>query len=353
MEKLSFDQARELAWRKNWAGIWTILECCSFGYQYTDNLKNVFSVGLEKVLFSFEKGNSANYIADEYLEAFGKTVAAQMQANPKMAETYARAIVHTANAVLDFIAMQPVTLSDESYGQLWSLLDEYLAVNFPMKKVVDFLPAETLETVLPLLEEARIYGEPVYAKSSAFVRRYAEQIAAREKINVDLLLCVSAQELERYIEKGVLPSVSELEERYTYSLILSSGKNSIIVSGEKARKMNADLLNAVQLEELRGKSAYPGKVRGRVRVVLNPSEIENLEKGTVLVTGMTRPEYLHLFKDAVAVITDAGGVLSHAAITARELKKPCIIGTERATSVLHDGDMVEVDAGAGTVRIID
>ena len=68
---------------------------------------------------------------------------------------------------------------------------------------------------------------------------------------------------------------------------------------------------------------------------------------------MTRPEYLHLFREAVGVVTDAGGILSHAAITARELKIPCIIGTEIATKVLHDGDLVEVNAEQGIVRILE
>ena len=73
-------------------------------------------------------------------------------------------------------------------------------------------------------------------------------------------------------------------------------------------------------------------------------------ENTILVTGMTRPEYLHLFKKAAAVVTDAGGILCHAAITAREMKKPTIVGTETATKVFKDGDLVEVDADKGVVR---
>jgi pyruvate,water dikinase len=70
----------------------------------------------------------------------------------------------------------------------------------------------------------------------------------------------------------------------------------------------------------------------------------NFIEGDILVTGMTRPEYLPFVKKCSAFITDAGGMLSHAAITARELHKPCIIGTEIATKILKDGDLIEVDA---------
>ncbi|MDD1444202.1 PEP-utilizing enzyme, partial [Dolichospermum sp. ST_sed3] len=66
---------------------------------------------------------------------------------------------------------------------------------------------------------------------------------------------------------------------------------------------------------------------------------------------MTRPDFVPLMKKAGAVVTDAGGILSHAAIVSRELNKPCIIGTEVATNILKDGDIVEVDADKGIVRI--
>lgn len=67
---------------------------------------------------------------------------------------------------------------------------------------------------------------------------------------------------------------------------------------------------------------------------------------------MTSPWYLPAMKKATAIVTDEGGITCHAAIVSRELKKPCIIGTKIATKVLKDGDLVEVDANKGIVRII-
>ena len=66
---------------------------------------------------------------------------------------------------------------------------------------------------------------------------------------------------------------------------------------------------------------------------------------------MTRPEFAPAMKNAVAVITDEGGITCHAAIVSRELKVPCVIGTKIATKILHDGDEVEVKADHGLVRI--
>ena len=67
---------------------------------------------------------------------------------------------------------------------------------------------------------------------------------------------------------------------------------------------------------------------------------------------MTRPEFVHLMRTAKGIITDEGGIACHAAIVSRELGKPCIIGTKIATKVLKDGDLVEVDANKGIVKIL-
>jgi len=104
-------------------------------------------------------------------------------------------------------------------------------------------------------------------------------------------------------------------------------------------------------EEIRGAVASTGHASGRVRIMLDPEAAE-FTAGDILVCDMTDVRYLPYMKDAGAIITDRGSILSHAAIVSRELGKPCIIGTKVATQVLRDGDEVEVDAERGVVRIV-
>ncbi|MFA6428441.1 MAG: PEP/pyruvate-binding domain-containing protein [Candidatus Buchananbacteria bacterium] len=104
---------------------------------------------------------------------------------------------------------------------------------------------------------------------------------------------------------------------------------------------------------IKGEGASAGQARGKIKIILKKMEFDNFKTGEILVTGMTRPEFVPLMKKAVAVITDEGGITSHAAIISRELGIPCVIGTKIATKVLHDGDLVEVDGGKGIVRIIN
>ena len=81
-------------------------------------------------------------------------------------------------------------------------------------------------------------------------------------------------------------------------------------------------------------------------------EISKIQKGDVLVAPMTSPDYVPIMTKAKAIITNEGGITCHAAIVSREMGIPCIIGTEVATSALKDGDIVEVDAINGIIKII-
>jgi len=105
--------------------------------------------------------------------------------------------------------------------------------------------------------------------------------------------------------------------------------------------------------EIKGAIAFNGIIRGIARIIIFPKDQDRLKKGEILVTSMTTPDYLPSMNKAAAFITDEGGITCHAAIVAREMKKPCIIGTKIATKIIKDGDLVEVDANNGVVKILN
>ena len=100
---------------------------------------------------------------------------------------------------------------------------------------------------------------------------------------------------------------------------------------------------------LHGLGASPGTATGTVRVLSSPDEGDKLRQGEILVTTMTAPDWVPLMRRAAAIITDAGGMTSHAAIVSRELGIPCVVGTRDATTVLKDGVAITVNAREGTV----
>lgn len=100
---------------------------------------------------------------------------------------------------------------------------------------------------------------------------------------------------------------------------------------------------------LRGLGVGRGRASGRVRILRSPKEGKQLIDGEVLVAEMTSPDWVPTLRRASALVTDAGGTTCHAAIVSRELGIPGIVGTRVATTELHDGDLVTVEAASGEV----
>ncbi len=157
--------------------------------------------------------------------------------------------------------------------------------------------------------------------------------------------------------------IEELEElkknpdnfakRFESSALINGYANSTseVITDPEAHSIIQKFKTAKGDQELRGMVASSGKVKGIVRVILREHAFKRFQDGDVLVTTMTRPEFVPLMKRAKAVITDEGGLTCHAAIISRELGLPCIVGTKNATEILHDGDTVEVNANHGIIRM--
>ena len=101
--------------------------------------------------------------------------------------------------------------------------------------------------------------------------------------------------------------------------------------------------------ELKGLGASPGVASGKARLILNPGELGRVQSGEILVTRMTTPDYVPAMMRAAGVVTDEGGMTSHAAIVSRELGVPCVVGTGRATKALSQDLLLTVDGTKGLV----
>lgn len=157
------------------------------------------------------------------------------------------------------------------------------------------------------------------------------------------------------IRSGKVPKKSELEKRDKRYFF---GNNHLLVSLSKSSMEKEFKIQFAKetvdssIREIKGDTAQKGVTKGRVKRVMGHKQINEIKEGEILVSPMTLPDFLPAMKKAAAIVTDEGGVVCHAAIVARELKKPCITGTKTATQVLKDGDLVEVDANQGVVRIL-
>lgn len=151
---------------------------------------------------------------------------------------------------------------------------------------------------------------------------------------------------------GKVPK-EELGKRRNFSIVACiDGKEKLYVGTEAQKFIDENNLAVVSTKEgeLRGHCACAGKVIGTVKILNTASEMGKVKKGDILVASQTNPNFLPAMERAAAFVTDAGGLTCHAAIVAREMRKPCVVGTRSATKTFKDGDLVEVDATAGTVR---
>jgi phosphoenolpyruvate synthase/pyruvate phosphate dikinase len=182
------------------------------------------------------------------------------------------------------------------------------------------------------------------------------EIAKRMSADKHLLTFATHEEIPDIFSGAI--STDILQPRLNGTGIYVDEKGTVqMISPEDAKKywsVYVDTKQEKNISEFKGIVASKGNgpVRGRVKIVLDPHGEVDFTEGDVLVATMTTPEFIFVMKKAVAIITDAGGLTSHAAIVSRELGVPCLVGTKIATRVLHDGDLVEVDASDGTVKII-
>ena len=180
-----------------------------------------------------------------------------------------------------------------------------------------------------------------------FLCVFLEEIGKRKGISLEDMKYVLPYEIENVDKK-------QIHERQKAVLILVLQDSDKIYTGKEAIEGYNKMYPSAGLDktEIRGRPACMGITKGHVKIVLGEKDFHKLKENDILVTSMTRPEFVPLMSKSAAIVTDEGGITCHAAIVAREMDKPCIIGTDMATKTLKDGDLVEVDANNGVVKIL-
>lgn len=216
---------------------------------------------------------------------------------------------------------------DSLYQKLFRLLEELL-----------FIKAHRMDALFRSYEAS----QPLLAK-----------IARDHHLSLSQGYNLYYDDLVKIIKTGKVDA-NYINELNSYSVGYFDSNKIYLLIGDKARKLSSQLVlpKVKEVNELKGQCAYTGKVKGEVCVVNNVKEMSKFKDGQILVSIVTDPSLLPIMKKAAAFVTNQGGLTCHAAIVARELKTPCVIGTKIATKIFKDGDLVEVDAENGVVKKI-
>ncbi|MBU1036879.1 hypothetical protein KKF32_02490 [Patescibacteria group bacterium] len=202
----------------------------------------------------------------------------------------------------------------------------------------------------------KIYRKDALTYSLAIMEKMLKEISRRTNYNLTQIRHCLTKEIPLLFKNQKLKT--ELNKRIKHMVYyLKDNKltTPVIITGLAAKKfMDKVLVKEThgELTEFTGACACPGKARGKVKIINVTKDMAKMNKGDILVSIATIPEIVPAMKKSAAIVTDIGGITSHAAIVSRELKTPCVIGTQKATKILKDGDLVEVDAERGIVKKI-
>jgi pyruvate, water dikinase len=230
----------------------------------------------------------------------------------------------------------------EDFFELFTEYMKYVGYTWILPGL-DFIPQKIKDEAMRLRKKTENYA----SRRDSIMLNFADKLINNKKINPMFLSMDEIKTIPRNAEK--------LTQKRLNGFLYYQGKIILQKDVQEFLKLNNFQIRNPTIEsnsEIKGMIAQKGIIRGRAKIVYTENELSKISSGDILVTPMTRPEFIPAMKKAKAFVTDEGGIVCHAAITAREMKKPCIIGTKVATKVLKDGDLIEVDANNGIVKIL-
>lgn len=186
--------------------------------------------------------------------------------------------------------------------------------------------------------------------AGAYMRPLIEELAGRFNTSYESLMQLTFDEIKDALRNKNI-DLNEIEKRKIKQGMVMIDGEITIYSGSDVEKVEENVEVPAGLKELKGLVANHGKTRGYAKIILNKKDFDKVEFGDILVTKMTNPDFIVVLEKCGGIVTDIGGITCHAAIIARELNKPCVTGTKYATKLIKDGDLVELDANQGIVKL--
>jgi phosphohistidine swiveling domain-containing protein len=204
------------------------------------------------------------------------------------------------------------------------------------------------------------YGDFMVTK---IYRRYAQLLAVHHMSAILKEIAKRKYITEKQVRFATVEDVKRmlLEDSYDDAELLTRTKECIyyaergfehVYTGSEIEEIKEQLEQEIDtdVDQLHGEIGCLGYAKGEVKIIIRAEDMKKMNEGDILVSIATDPDIVPAMKKAAGIVTEQGGVTSHAAIVSRELGIPCVIGTKIATKVLQDGDMVEVDANKGIVK---
>ena len=252
---------------------------------------------------------------------------------------------------------------DKIINQINKFIDENPSKKLEELKQIEEKENQSFEKAIDnidkdFLEDIKLLQELVYFRNYRLEqmnlgchkgRPLLREITKRLKLTYNELIYLYPTEIIESLEKGLTVSKKEINERIKkYALVTIDGETKLYTGKQVDELLEKE--EEENIDEVKGIVASKGKATGTARIVKDRSELHKVNKGDILITKLTTPDFVVAMEKSAAIVTDMGGLTSHAAIVSRELGIPCVTGTKIATKVFKDGDTIEVNAEKGLVK---
>ena len=189
-----------------------------------------------------------------------------------------------------------------------------------------------------------------------------EEIAKRMGMTNENIVMLDFNEIESIIKNNFLVDKEILEKiverKKGFAIIWDDTKVKVFFGKDALFLQEMASINIIEKKEeekidtIKGDVANCGKIQGIVKILNSYEDIYKVNKGDIIVTTMTTPDFVAAMEKAAGFITDEGGITCHAAIISREFDVPCIVGTINATEKLKDGQLIEMNAYTGIIKVL-
>lgn len=320
----------------------TLLTSSIFGETHFDSFKKIFGVNFTIVFWFIRKdGNAVFHRSGIEYDAMSKKIGDAYIKNPKKAKEVTNKLVKMSDEINKFLGinkkLEDLVAKWRYFFKLYMDFFAYHQAVFWPSEYLLGLPTLTekkkkIDRIIKILDHAYKYNERVIPNVEIYLKKLSVGHLVFDEINSQV--------------KGNIKNKARKR-----SVLFFNNKMHILLYNE-AVLIDKEISSGYKkyldnLREIRGLAASPGIVRGKVKLVKDLSKLKEVGRGDILVVTQTRPQYNMLIKKVAAIVTDEGGLLSHASMLAREFKIPCIVGTKNASHLLKNGDLVEVDAIRG------
>lgn len=333
--------------------------------QMVFSFPDIWGAGLEDQIVYFNGRTTELYRYEDDYKKLSNFMSEQVPLNHYIFQEETHEKFRTGVQKFRELIKTPIEKIDDPHTFLYEILQLQKSL-YPFYTLSVFVPGawredfiknhgEDSQRVFDILSESRRQSEGVYKLFDIFLRNWIGQHLLQFSYPSEWIKLLSIEEILSMTKDGTIPPKEDIEKR-SHGYIFIDGKiNTIddfnaylLTQGLKRDNEDTSVCICKGTVACRG-----GKIHGNVKTLMNSTEVSNFTgDNLILVTPMTSPEYLPAMKKSLAIVTDEGGLTCHAAIIARELNIPCVIGTKNATRIFKDGDVVEVDANNGIIKKI-